>query len=102
MVQKYEDLMSASVLKDATVDQFLWAVSIVHSRSVIVNVNGTNRRVLMPFFDLMNHGVPIGANTSGIQNVELEVNEGTMLIYATSALRKGDELLLSYGRRSND
>eukprot|EP00747_Dinoflagellata_sp_TGD_P017403 gnl/TRDRNA2_/TRDRNA2_125806_c0_seq1.p1 gnl/TRDRNA2_/TRDRNA2_125806_c0~~gnl/TRDRNA2_/TRDRNA2_125806_c0_seq1.p1 ORF type:complete len:502 (+),score=76.61 gnl/TRDRNA2_/TRDRNA2_125806_c0_seq1:130-1635(+) len=103
MIATYQDLATMGLLQNATLDQYLWAVSMVHSRNVLIQVDGNSRRVLMPFFDLINHGGPDGESSSSeIENVKLAVNEDTMYIGAVSNIERGKELFLSYGRRSND
>ena len=48
--------LGADVLAGASVEEWLWAVAVVHSRSFGVEQRGTMRHLLLPLADMLNHG----------------------------------------------
>lgn len=98
-------------------DEFKWALSVVHSRTfgTAGRRGGVGARMLVPFFDMLNHGgdfsvSPIGDSNPEfvpMDNVRWDIvpklgREPLMVLTATRDIQKGEELLLSYGERSND
>lgn len=104
-------------------EQWDWALSVVHSRTFgapgASSAGGVGVRMLVPLVDMLNHAGdyttgPPGAATSppamqAFDNVRWDLKaprssegEWEMAVSATRDIAAGQELLLSYGERSND
>ena len=97
--------------------RFEWALSVVHSRTfgTAGRRGGVGARMLVPFVDMLNHGGDIATSCLGdpdpttfpMDNVRWDIvtklgGEPLMVLTATRDIDPGEELLLSYGERSND
>ncbi|KAL4428352.1 hypothetical protein ABPG75_002441 [Micractinium tetrahymenae] len=101
-------------------EQWEWALSVVHSRTFGApgRRGGVGVRMLVPLIDMLNHAgdyvtSPPGASTEpavqAFDSVRWELRppagpegEWHMEVAATRGIAAGEELLLSYGERSND
>lgn len=100
-----------------TRSDFDWALSIVHSRTFGVAAcgGGVGIRMLVPLIDMLNHAgdivrTPFGApapQCEATDNVRWDIatkigGDQIMVLSATRDIAPGEELLLSYGERSNE
>ncbi|CAD7696604.1 unnamed protein product [Ostreobium quekettii] len=100
----------------ASRDEFEWAMSIVHSRTfgMAAKEGGVGCHMLLPLADMLNHA---GDRVPGLfrcpyermDNVEwkfqpsqLHPSDWELVVSAIRNIDKGEEVLLSYGERSND
>ena len=92
-------------------EEFDWAISCVSSRTFGTpgKGGGVEVRMLVPFFDMINHGGDIKLNGQVIasDNVRWDLTqkiggEWLMLLSSTRAIQAGEELLMSYGERPNE
>lgn len=100
-------------------ESFEWALSVVHSRTFgsAGRTGGVGVRMLVPLVDMLNHaGDEDRSTTAGpaavpmpvaVDNVRWDIvskigGEYFMVLTATRDIIAGEELLLSYGERSND
>ncbi|KAK9805479.1 hypothetical protein WJX72_000563 [[Myrmecia] bisecta] len=109
--------LEGEAIGGATREQFEWAMSVVHSRTFgsAAEEGGVGVRMLLPLVDMLNHG---GDETAFLlqdpsrpaDNVEWELvspqkspsEEWEMVVSAKRDIQEGEEVLLSYGERSND
>ena len=111
---------------DITQDTFDWALSVVHSRTFGTPMGGRRGaviRMLVPLVDFLNHAgdqeffsgsgsgneSENGSAVVATDNVRWDIvrklgaqQEYVMILTTTRDIQQGEELLLSYGERSND
>lgn len=113
------------VLAGASLEEFLWAVAVVHSRSFgVEQLRGNNKvlnHLLLPLADMLNHGgdeltcywtteqakgspsqTDVQTCTTNVEWVTKSAAPDTLFFVATKNIARGTEALLSYGDRSND
>lgn len=97
-------------------EEFLWAFSVVSSRQLSLN-NGEQvmddpnlQLLIMPLLDFINHTQPPltsseskeeGPNVRAMPYHDPVNNESFVMLEALYDIKKGDQLLMSYGRLSN-
>ncbi|GAX73676.1 hypothetical protein CEUSTIGMA_g1127.t1 [Chlamydomonas eustigma] len=85
---------------------FFWALHMVQSRSIRVASRGY--KALIPGVDLLNHGGTLANGGLGIGRSPWQLSSGSeeepssMLFVTNKALSAGEQVLWSYGSRSND
>lgn len=81
--------------KDYKPADYKWAIATVWSRAVDLEIEGTNDRVLVPFFDMFNHSFDAKSNftySSNAKGFELTLE---------SAVGKGSQVFIDYGAMGN-
>eukprot|EP00210_Caulerpa_lentillifera_P001505 g1443.t1 len=117
MVDKSWNKLELEAHGKATMDEYLWAMSIVHSRSF-----GTDGKrgplgihMLVPLVDMFNHGGDFYQVLYRKQIIKLDSAEWRLVrpelaqsgmwemeVKASSSIEPNCEILMSYGERSND
>ncbi|GAB4820987.1 hypothetical protein N2152v2_008033 [Parachlorella kessleri] len=113
-----EQQLSPAATGGASAEELEWALSVVHSRSFgSPGEGGAAVRMLVPLVDFLNHagdefqlggGAALLGSAAGDNvrwDLEAPAGEGGewhMKVSATRDIEGGEELLLSYGERSND
>eukprot|EP00208_Stichococcus_sp_RCC1054_P006413 CAMPEP_0206146798 /NCGR_PEP_ID=MMETSP1473-20131121/31486_1 /ASSEMBLY_ACC=CAM_ASM_001109 /TAXON_ID=1461547 /ORGANISM="Stichococcus sp, Strain RCC1054" /LENGTH=546 /DNA_ID=CAMNT_0053543495 /DNA_START=176 /DNA_END=1817 /DNA_ORIENTATION=+ len=114
--QYWHDRLSPAASSDATLEQFSWAMSVVHSRTfgTAARDGGIGTRVMLPVVDLLNHGGSEHAGLAGspptsadsvrwdLAPPQQEGGEWYMNVSAIRDIEAGEEVLLSYGERHSD
>lgn len=86
-------------------DQFLWAFSVISSRHLTLNNSATPsddaslQLLVMPLLDFLNHSPD--PNVVALPFHDKINNESFVLIQALRDIKKGEQLLMSYGALSN-
>jgi histone-lysine N-methyltransferase SETD3 len=76
-------------------DDFVWARLCVTSRAFGLVIDGHETKLLVPFVDMLNHAS--GAHTRRTYDDDAQV----LRLFARRAYQPGEEVFVSYGRRSN-
>lgn len=82
-------------LRDVSIAELFWASTAVVTRVFGVTIGGTATEALVPFADMMNHRRPADATWT------FEEGLHAFVIRAARAIRSGEEICGSYGRKAN-
>lgn len=82
---------------DFNLDSFLWAMSMLFSRAV--NLREQEMLALVPYADLLNHS-PYSATNFMLNTIPFS-KEREVTLYADRSYAAGDQVLISYGQKSN-
>ncbi|KAK3257987.1 hypothetical protein CYMTET_32946 [Cymbomonas tetramitiformis] len=70
VIATFHRLYDTGILGDATLDRFLWAVAMVHSRSMSLELPAggaiVSRHIMMPLADFLNHGGAVADSQSAM------------------------------------
>lgn len=98
---QFKSLAARMVGGDSMEDR-LWALSIVHSRSFAVQTEHGRLRVLAPIADLVNNEqVPSADVASSEAESPWGLHEGRFVLFATAPFSEGNELTMFYGHETS-
>lgn len=83
-------------LRDATLQQWMWALSILWSRAFSVKIGGEDMGALVPFADLFNAQPP--GELTARPHVRAELEGSKLIYYAVRDIAKDEEILMPYGK----
>lgn len=82
-------------------ERFVWAVSMVLSRAMNVDMSGEERLVLTPYVDLLNHRAYQASNARLSFELAEEGGGGRIVVRTRSAVAAGEPLTITYGCKPN-
>ncbi len=100
--REYRDICNAlpAFAAEHSVDDFIWASFVVTTRVFGVSVGGVSTSALVPFADMLNH-----SRERGVALADWHYDDDTkgfsLVTNGSSRLSVGQELFISYGRKSN-
>ena len=114
-LERYDLLLrgsAAAVREHHAFDDWRWAMSLAHSRTFRVEepapsgaarkTVGATRRLMVPYVDLLNHDSrEIEVQCEWSCAWDLGGGDGDFVVRATRDVRKGEELVTSYGERDD-
>tara|TARA_Y100000996_G_C22546309_1_gene651997 strand:+ start:1158 stop:2417 length:1260 start_codon:yes stop_codon:yes gene_type:complete len=81
--------------REQTLENWLWARSIVGSRNFSININGIQKSAMVPLADMLNHFRPAETRW-GYNN-----SKGGFTMTTLKGIKNGAQIMDSYGRKSN-
>lgn len=101
--REYDALVSDTIVPNGlstdvfSYEAFEWAFSMLFSRAI--DLRETETLALVPYADLLNHS-PFASSYFFLNNVPLS-REKEVCLYADRAYARNDQVLISYGQKSN-